>query len=1179
MPGDALLEQQWADVSCNHRHVAPRTSSSVEQYIAAMRTARSFGAHTAETTFYTPLSNLLNAVGETLKPRVVFVAHPGNRGAGLPDGGLFPVANRRQTAPLPNQRPERGAVEIKPPGESLATLAQSEQVRRYLREYGLCLITNYYQFQLVEIRHGAPSLMESYDLTRTADDLWNLPVTELAKRHAETFPDFLARVLTRKVPLEKPKDVAELLASYAREARERAAEHPIVAFDGVKSALQESLGITFEGEKGEHFFRSTLIQTLFYGIFSAWILWRRSPDFSAHNGIFNWRLSAEYLRVQVLRTLFHAVAEPGALNTVQITEVLDHATDALNRVQRDFFTTFREEEAVQYFYEPFLEAFDPELRKELGVWYTPREIVRYMVERVDHLLRTELHEPLGLASPNVQVLDPCCGTGAYLVEVLHRIERTLREQAGDDLALVGADLRRAATTRIFGFEIMPAPFVISHLQIAQLLEDARASLPATQRAQVFLTNALTGWVPARHPQSTFGFPAFTAERDAAEAVKQAETILVILGNPPYNGYAGIAKIEEERDLTLAYRIPAPGLAAPQGQGLNDLYIRFFRIAERRIVGDSNARGNTDGRGIVSLISNNAWLDGLSHVSMRARYLELFQSIYIDNLNGDKYRTGKTTPDGKPDPSAFSTPQNREGIQVGTAIATLVRTSIAPAAETVKARNLWGADKLAQLQQEAARELELVYDTVATNPALGHPFAERIVNDQYTTWPRLTELFPKSFPGIKTSRDSVVVDIDRERLAERMNLYLDNHKSDEEVKREVPLAMKDAARFNAAETRHVLLQVEANAHEQALKTHPQLTPEEVTSQLVDSRIKRYCYRPFDLRWIYWEMHTKLLDEKREDYVRARVEGGLTMLSAQANRRAFDPPCITCSLASLHVDERTALVVPLQALLPTLFHSNVPHQNISAAVQEEYPAQEQQANLFFHALATMHTPRYHTENAGALLADWPRIPLPASADLLARSAVLGRRLAELLDPESDLQLAAEWSFLARLSVPSELPEDTPDRDRRNAARFAITAGWGGRGQGDTVMPRRGKAPERDWNPHEIDRLAALAAAQNLTLENALALLGTRCVDVHLNDEAFWTAVPTKVWEYTLGGYQVLKKWLSYREEPLLGRPLHEDEVRYFSQVVRRITAILLLGPSLDASYAAILPAARGLPRQQC
>ncbi len=200
--------------------------------------------------------------------------------------------------------------------------------------------------------------------------------------------------------------------------------------------------------------------------------------------------------------------------------------------------------------------------------------------------------------------------------------------------------------------------------------------------------------------------------------------------------------------------------------------------------------------------------------------------------------------------------------------------------------------------------------------------------------------------------------------------------------------------------------------------------------------------------------------------------------------------------------------------------------------------------------MHTPRYRAENAGALLGDWPRNPLPATADLLAHSATLGRRLAELLDPESDLQLAAEWSFLARLSIPPELPEDTPDRDRRNAARFAITAGWGGRGQGDTVMPRRGKAPDRDWTRAELDRLAALAAAEeSLTRDEALALLGPRCVDVYLNGESYWAAIPFKVWEYTLGGYQILKKWLSYREEPLLGRPLHEAEARYFSQVVRQ------------------------------
>jgi hypothetical protein len=648
---------------------------TVAQYIAELRAIRSTGSATAETSFYPPLAQLFNSAGQSLKPAVLFSTQLRDSGAGLPDGGFFPQPKRqrRNTEPELLQNPERGVVEIKPADCNLDTLAAEPQTLRYLRQYGLVLITNFRQFRLLELApSGAVQVLERYTLAATPADLWRSPLSAFA-RHKDLLPDFLARVMLFRAPLIQPKDVAWLLASYAREARARAEDHPLRSFDAVKTALQESLGIRFEGEKGEHFFRSTLVQTLFYGIFSAWVLWRRTPEGRAPGAHFDWRLSAYYLSVPVLRKLFSEVSERGALDSIQLQEVLHLAGEALNRVQPAFFDTFREDEAVAYFYEPFLEAFDPQLRKDLGVWYTPKPIVEYMVERVDHLLRTQLNQPLGLASPAVRILDPCCGTGAYLTAVLHRIHRTLLEEAGDDTALVHSSLRTAALTRVFGFEIMPAPFVISHLQIAALLERIGAPLSGDHRAGIYLTNSLTGWVPERHPQSVI-FEEFRREREDSEHIKQQDTILVILGNPPYNGYAGIAQIEEERDLTTAYRETIPGLPAPQGQGLNDLYIRFFRIAERRIVGDVHVHGNQSGCGIVCLISNNNWLDGLSHVSMRKRYIDTFQSIYIDNLNGDKYRTGKTTPEGKPDPSAFSTPQNREGIQVGTAITTLVRTS-------------------------------------------------------------------------------------------------------------------------------------------------------------------------------------------------------------------------------------------------------------------------------------------------------------------------------------------------------------------------------------------------------------------------------------------------------------------------------------------------------------------------
>ena len=190
------------------------------------------------------------------------------------------------------------------------------------------------------------------------------------------------------------------------------------------------------------------------------------------------------------------MAAPGQLQPLGLVEVLDWTAAALDRVERTaFFQQFSEGEAVPYFYEPFLEAFDPELRKQLGVWYTPPEVVRYMVARVDRALKDDLGIAEGLAGENVYVLDPCCGTGAYVAEVLRRINANL-ESAGVG-ALRGNHLRKAATERVFGFEIMSAPYVIAHMQVGLTLRELDAALPerGDARPAIYLTNALTGWEP------------------------------------------------------------------------------------------------------------------------------------------------------------------------------------------------------------------------------------------------------------------------------------------------------------------------------------------------------------------------------------------------------------------------------------------------------------------------------------------------------------------------------------------------------------------------------------------------------------------------------------------------------------------------------------------------------------
>jgi hypothetical protein len=984
--------------------------------------------------------------------------------------------------------------------------------------------------------------LESYTLAATAADLWSAP-RETFARHKDLLPDFLARVMLYRAPLVQPKDVAWLLASYAREARARAEDHPLASFDAVKTALQESLGIKFEGDKGEHFFRSTLVQTLFYGIFSAWVLWHRSPDSKVPNPKFDWRVSAHYLRVPVLRKLFGEVAEPGALNSIQLQEVLNLAGEALNRVQPAFFDTFREDEAVAYFYEPFLEAFDPQLRKDLGVWYTPKPIVEYMVERVDHLLRTQLDQPLGLASPAVRILDPCCGTGAYLTAVLHRIHRTLLEEAGDDNALVPDSLRTAALTRVFGFEIMPAPFVIAHLQIASLLETAHAPLTDQHRAGVFLTNALTGWVPERHPQSVI-FREFEKEREDSEQIKQQGTILVILGNPPYNGYAGIAKMEEERDLATDYKAPVPGLDPPEGNGLNNLYVRFFRIAERRIV------GNASGQGIVCFISAYSWLDGLSHPVMRHRILERFDQVYIDNLHGDR-KISEYAPDGQTSETIFAVAGNSAGILVGTSISTLVRTG-GPSSRSIEYRDFTEAQASARRNALLAslRDDSSNYLTITPNPRLGLPFKPRVVGVAYLGWPRLPELLPTYFPGVKTSRDPLVVDIDRNRLEARMSRYFGTEATDSEIAAATPAAMKNSGRFKATETRRKLQQ----------------------KGFRPWQVLRHAYRPFDSRWMYWEPETKLLDEKREEFIGQRAPESLAVVLPRQNRVTIDGPIVTFGVVDVNLVDGSATVFPAETVTH-LLSQNAVSSNASHSLSRFIESNNSSTTEFMqHVVATLHTPRYLEENQGALRRDWPRIPLPATHGLLAHSASLGRRLAELLDAESSISLTAEWSFLAALKLPLD-----PNLEEV----LKVTAGWGHRGQGSAVNPGRGLAPERPWTHADREKLAGLAAVQSLTMDDTLTLFGETCVDVYLNGDAWWAAVPINVWNYSLGGYQVLKKWLSYREftaeptSPLLHRALRPEEAAYFAQVVRRIAAILLLGPALDASYRSIVPTATGLP----
>ena len=1109
---------------------ATKLTSIVEDYLADLRRIRASGGATGERSYYSPLTNLLNAVGSTLKPKVFCVGELAEQGAGHPDFGLYAARQVQRGKHREGQVPERGVVEVKPVDDDAWLTAEGNQVSRYWSRYGLVLVTNTRDFVLLgEDAEGNPVKLEAFRLAQTSEEFVSKLETpsSFARNVGAGLGEYLCRALSHRAKLVEPRDLAWLLASYARDGLARVeAAGDASSLHAVRSALEEALGVRFEGDRGAAFFRSTLVQTLFYGVFSAWVLWARRTPFPT--GSFNWHEAVWHLRVPVLRALFQQLSDPGRLQPLGLVEVLDWTAAALDRVEREaFFDRFSEGEAVQYFYEPFLKAFDPALRKQLGVWYTPSEVVRYMVARVDRALKDDLGIADGLAAENVYVLDPCCGTGAYLAEVLRRIADNLEGRGLG--ALTGARVKQAATERVFGFEIMPAPFVVAHLQVGLTMQDLDAPLSddGVERAGIFLTNALTGWEPS--VQKPLPFPELEEERDRAERVKQDSPILVILGNPPYNGFAGMAPDkEEERELTTAYRT-TKRVRRPEGQGLNDLYVRFFRMAERRIV-------EKTGRGVVCFISNYSWLDGLSFTGMRERYLEMFDPIRIDCLNGDKYKTGKTTPDGDPDPSIFSMPEDPVGIQVGTAITTLVRKNDHAPTGTIGFRDLWGQAKREELTTSALAEPEALYDSLEPSLPLGLPFLRMAVSDGWHKWPSLTDLFPASFPGVKTSRDSFLIDVDLHRLRARISDYFNSCLSHEGVAQRHPTVMSSTRIFDARSVRDALLR----------RGGP-----------VEEGFVRHAYRPFDTRWLYWEGDSGLLDRPRPEHKSHVFEENLWLSSAQHIRKGATEPqtCFTRHIGSLHLIERGANMFPAWLWEGGLGLDNdgtSRRPNLSHAAQRYLDRLGLGVeNLFHHVLAVLHDPAYREANEGALRMEWPRISLPGwpdgneegAADEFGASAARGRELAALLDSDTPVPGVTEGVLrpeFASVAVPS-----TVDGGNMAGDDFALTASWGHHGQGEAVMPGQGRVVER---PYIMDERAAIG--------EAVSTLGETTFDIYLNDRAYWRNVPAAVWSYKLGGYQVLKKWLSYRERKVLGRVLLPEEVQHFTDTARRIAAILLV-----------------------
>jgi predicted helicase len=411
-------------------------------------------------------------------------------------------------------------------------------------------------------------------------------------------------------------------------------------------------------------FADLYAQTLAYGLFAARCYAPNAVRFTRHDAAHIIPDAIPFLK-RLLGTLTTHTLEP------ELEWLLDDLASLLERAEmhailQDFGKRAGREDPVVHFYEDFLAAYDPTLREVRGVYYTPEPVVQFIVRAVDTVLRREFGMQ-GLMDERALVLDPACGTGSFLYEIVRQVHAQVCQQLG---AGQWADYAREhLLPRLFGFELLMAPYTIAHLKLA--LELQHLGAPPNERLRIYLTNALE---PAVKTSELLLGEFITREANEAAEVKREKPILVVLGNPPYSGHSANRSYVEVQEtvngrtrkrkqptwigkLLEDYKqVDGQPLEEKNPKWLQDDYVKFIRFAEWRI--------EQTGQGVVAFITNHAYLDNPTFRGMRARLLRTFQRLYIVNLHGNARRKERA-PNGSPDENLFD-------IQQGVAILIAIR---------------------------------------------------------------------------------------------------------------------------------------------------------------------------------------------------------------------------------------------------------------------------------------------------------------------------------------------------------------------------------------------------------------------------------------------------------------------------------------------------------------------------
>ena len=626
------------------------------------------------------------------------------------------------------------------------------------------------------------------------------------------------------------------------------------------------------------------------------------------------------------------------------------------------------------FYETFLAEYDPQRRVDRGVYYTPPQVISYIVRSVDSLLKTELNSPDGLADDNALILDPATGTGGFLLTVLDHIRESVTETygTGEWNQYINAQLVK----RIFGFELLVAPYTIAHLKLSRFLQ--AQGWRADERLRIYLTNTLEN---PGEMQPSLPFAGFISdEANAALSVKRDEPLLVILGNPPYpRDSANPSRVGRELtfigELIEDYKqVDGEPLGERNSKTLQADYVKFTRWAQWRV--DKN------GEGIVGYIVNNSFLDGPMFRGMRKSLLESFNAIYLLNLHGSNRRT-EAVPIAQRDENVFD-------ISQGVCILLCVKKHDNPEQAKVYYPDMWGPreDKYRILSETDVQSTEWSELQPISPYYLFVPQATDYSAEYEDGW-ELTDIFHTGSVGIATGRDKLTIHRTVEGIRETVTGFVSLSEDEARERYRLPRDSRDW-RVNFAQA--------------DIRNHPD----------IEHHIKPILYRPFDTRWTYYTGRSRgfyctprdavmshLLTEnfalcicrvvKSPMWQHALITDQIADKSYISNRTSEStyvfPLYLYPNSEELRLETEHSLnfkLAFLTALSETLGLPQVAPFNLPEGVSPE--------KILAYIYAVLYSPTYRERYYEFLKYDFPRIPLPQDINQFCTLAALGQRLMD-------------------------------------------------------------------------------------------------------------------------------------------------------------------------------------------